>query len=468
MIYGMSDGATMKIGFLSLPLTGHLNPMTALARKLQSRGHKVVFIGVPDIEPVVRAAKLDFVPFCENEYPPGSVAKSWGAVANLHGLDVVRYTALELTPGLVRAALEHLPGKIAEIAVNALIVDTAYRLLELVPMHLRLPYVQIWNILHFDFSGSTPLALYSWPHETSPEALARNVAGLQIVREIRGPVMPIAQSYAEGNGLEIDWSNPVATVSKLAVITQTPKEFDFPIPHLPPQFHYAGPFHDNEGREPVPFPWEKLTGKPLIYASMGTLVNGLNNVYGAILEAVGAFPEIQAVLSVGRNLNPGDLGPIPSNTIVVRIAPQIELLKRAALCITHAGLNTALEALAEGVPMVAIPIGYDQPGVAARIAYHGVGEFVEIGNLTALHLSELIAKVTANPNYRDKARWFQKVLGETCGLDIAADIIERVFGEHFEGKEAVAATLFSSPDTTARLLTSNLHRRDEKWQDVSR
>ena len=31
---------------------GHLNPMTALARKLQSRGHEVVFIGVPDIEPL--------------------------------------------------------------------------------------------------------------------------------------------------------------------------------------------------------------------------------------------------------------------------------------------------------------------------------------------------------------------------------------------------------------------------------
>jgi zeaxanthin glucosyltransferase len=261
MVYGRSDGATMKIGFLSMPLTGHLNPMTALARKLQSRGHEVVFIGVPDIESLVRAADLDFVPFCENEYPLGSVAKGWGGVANLHGLDVVRYSARELTPGLVKAALEHLPAKLAETGVNALILDTVYRLLEIVPMHLRLPYVQIWNVLHLDFSGSTPLALYSWPHETSPEALARNVAGLQIVREIRGPVMPIAQSYAERNGLEIDWSDPAATVSKLAVITQTPKEFDFPIPHLPPQFHYAGPFHDHEGRAPVPFPWEKLTGK---------------------------------------------------------------------------------------------------------------------------------------------------------------------------------------------------------------
>ena len=112
--------------------------MAALARKLASRGHEVAFIGIPDIEPVVRAADLDFVPFCENEFPPGSVAKRWGAVANLEGLDVVRYTALELTPPLVRAALEHLPGKIAQTGVNALVIDSVYRL-EIVPMHLRRP-----------------------------------------------------------------------------------------------------------------------------------------------------------------------------------------------------------------------------------------------------------------------------------------------------------------------------------------
>ena len=378
----------------------------------------------------------------EGKFPAGSVAKRWGAVANLEGLDVVRHTALELTPPLVRAALEHLPRKIAQTGVDALVIDSVYRL-EIVPMHLRLPYVQIWNVLHFDLSGSTPLTLYSWPHETSPEALARNTRGLQILREIGKKTMPIAQSYAERNGLRIDWSNPAATVSKLAVITQTPREFDFPIPKLPPQFHYAGPLHDNEGRVPVPFPWERLTGQPLIYASLGTLVNGLTNVYGKILEAVGEFPDMQVVLSVGKNLNPGDLGLIPSNTIVVRVAPQLELLKRAALCITHAGLNTALEALAQGVPMVAIPIGYDQPGVAARIAYHGVGEFVEIGDLDASRLSQLIRKVTSNPTYRDKAGWFQKVLAETHGLETAADIIERVFGEYLGEKASVTSDIYN-------------------------
>jgi UDP:flavonoid glycosyltransferase YjiC (YdhE family) len=50
----------MKIGFVSTPFVGHLNPMTTLARRLQSRGHEVAFIGVPDVEPFARAAGLDF------------------------------------------------------------------------------------------------------------------------------------------------------------------------------------------------------------------------------------------------------------------------------------------------------------------------------------------------------------------------------------------------------------------------
>jgi MGT family glycosyltransferase len=153
---------------------------------------------------------------------------------------------------------------------------------------------------------------------------------------------------------------------------------------------------------PVPFPWEELTDKPLIYASLGRLVNGLNDVYKHILEAVEPM-DVQVVFSLGKNTNPENLGPIPSNTIVVRSAPQIELLKRAALCITHAGLNTALEALAQGVPIVAIPIAYDQPGVAARIAHHGTGEFIEVDERTTDRLRGLIEKVLQDPSYRERA-----------------------------------------------------------------
>lgn len=80
--------------------------------------------------------------------------------------------------------------------------------------------------------------------------------------------------------------------------------------------------------------------------------------------------------------------------------------------------------------MVAIPIGFDQPGIAARIAYHGVGEFIEVEELTQERLSELIRKVLKNHGYRDKARHFKKVIAETRGLDVAADVIEQAFSKN--------------------------------------
>src|SRR5580692_9078290 len=62
----------MKIGFLSMPLTGHLHPMTALGRKMKARGHEVTFFGLPDAARIVHSAGLDFVPFGEEEYPVGT------------------------------------------------------------------------------------------------------------------------------------------------------------------------------------------------------------------------------------------------------------------------------------------------------------------------------------------------------------------------------------------------------------
>jgi UDP:flavonoid glycosyltransferase YjiC (YdhE family) len=72
---------------------------------------------------------------------------------------------------------------------------------------------------------------------------------------------------------------------------------------------------------------------------------------------------------VGEQVDPEQIGLVPTNAIIVKQARQLELLKRTWICITHAGLNTVLESLAQGVPQLAIPITYDQPGVAARIAH---------------------------------------------------------------------------------------------------
>ena len=282
--------------------------------------------------------------------------------------------------------------------------------------------------LHFDYSGYTPLCLYGWPHETTPAALARNREGVAKLANLLESVNGGIKAHAESAGLKIDWDDPCSTLSPLASITQVPRAFDFESSHWPSQFHHTGPFHDGKGREKVDFPWERLTGEPLIYASMGTILNGRVDVFRTIVAALAKHKDLQLVLSIGDQVDPKQIGPVPNNAIIVKRAPQLELLKQASVCITHAGLNTVLESLAQGVPQVAIPVTYDQPGVAARIAHQKTGVVTSLDKLTADHLSTLLDEVLSDPTYRENARKLQKAIAEANGLSVAADLIEESLG----------------------------------------
>src|SRR5260221_513036 len=148
----------------------------------------------------------------------------------------------------------------------------------------------------------------------------------------------------------------------------------------------------------------------------------------AIIVGLTKHKELQLVLSVGDQIDPEQIGPVPSNAIIVKRAPQLELLKQSSVCITHAGLNTVLESLAQGVPQVAIPVTYDQPGVAARIADKQTGVVTSLEKLTADHLSTCLVEVLTTSIYRDNAGKLQKVIAQTNGLSVAADLVETSLG----------------------------------------
>jgi MGT family glycosyltransferase len=402
----------MKIAFISVPVPGHLNPMCALARKLQSRNHETVLMCLPDTEPFVRAAGLSFLPCCENEFPIGSVDQYVRGIGTRQGEEALQLS-IEACAAMTNAMFNSLPATLKAVGVDALVLDTYLFYAELLPISLGMPYAHVSNALHFDYSGYTPLPIYGWPHKTRPGNIERNREGvanfLKIVRQANGG----AKAYAERVGLKVNWDNPQATISQLAWLTQTPKEFDFESSHWPSQLHHTGPFHDGAGRIDVEFPWERLTGEPLIYASMGTLQNRVANVFHTIASATSRLKDVQLVLSLGDHVDPKEIGPLPKSAITVKYAPQLELLKRATVCITHAGLNTVLEALAQGVPQVAIPVTNDQPGVAARIADKKTGLVLPLKDLSTPRLSDLLDEALTDPTSRNNSRDFQKIIAKT-------------------------------------------------------
>ena len=407
----------MKLGFICLYLPGHLNPMTTLARRLQARNHDVVFLYSSG------AAGLPFVSGPEKDQIDGSIPD----LSKMQGEDALKF-GVGLVMAQTETILESLPAVVQANGIDALVIDTVQFYAELGAMQLGMPYIHVSNALHLDFSGYTPIGYYDWPHQTTASALARNREGVAKHAKILEKANAGIRAYAKSAGLDVDWDNPSATISKLAWITQCPREFDFESSHWPPQFHHTGPFHDGMGREKLDFPWERLTGEPLIYASMGTILNGRLDVFRAIVAGVAKHRDLQLVLSIGDQLDPKQIGPVPGNAIIVKWAPQLELLKQTSVCITHAGLHTVLEALAKGVPQIAIPVTFDQPGVAARVAHNQTGVVTSLNKLTTGHLSRLLNEVLNDSTYRDNARKLQKAIVKANGLSVAADLVETSLG----------------------------------------
>jgi zeaxanthin glucosyltransferase len=416
----------MKIGFISPPAPGHFNPMSAVARQLQSRNHDVVVLSLSLIEPLVRAANLPFIPFGEKEFPDQLNAEILGKMGQLKGEEGLQF-GVDTAAKVTKVQWRELPKLLPANDIDVVVLDNYAFYGEVVPMYLGMPYAILANALHFDYSGYTPLCVYGWGHEKAPQAQQRNRQGVSEFAEmlIRSNAEMIAE--VEKAGIKPNWTDPSSLFSDLPWITQCPREFDFESSHWPKQFQYAGPFHDGKGRPGHDFPWDQLTGEPIVYASMGTLQNGNADVFRTMAAAV-AKNDAQPVISIGNLLRPEQIGPVPKNAIVVNHAPQLELLKKASACITHAGFNTVLEALTQGVPQVAIPVTHDQPGVAARISAHQTGVVTSLDKLTVSHLTTLVDEVLNHVIYRDNSRKFQQTIAKTNGLSRAADLLEEAFG----------------------------------------
>src|SRR5258707_1161706 len=417
----------MKIGFISFAVPGHFNPMSARARPVQRRSDDVVMSSLPVVEPLARAANLPFIPFGENEFPNDKAGEILGTLSRLKGEEGLQFT-VDAIAQTTKLKWRTFPKLLSANGIDALVLDDCDFYSEVVPMSLGMPYAILSSALHFDYSGYTPLCVYGWGNENTPEARQRNRQGVSKFTQMlmRSNAEMIAE--VEKAGIKPNWEDPSSLFSDLPWITQCPREFDFESPHWPKQFQYAGPFHDGKGRPELNFPWDRLTGEPIVYASMGTVQNSNAQVFRTIVAAVSKHKGLQLVLVIGNVLRPEQIGPVPNNAIVVNNAPQLDLLKKASVCITHAGCNTVLEALTQGVPQIAIPVTNDQPGVAARIAGKKTGKTTSLDGLDVANLSALLDEVLNNPLYRDNSRAIQKAIAKRNGLSVAADLLEQAFG----------------------------------------
>jgi len=408
-----------KIALVCPPLPGHLNPISSLGRALQRRGHEAAFFHIPAIEANIRSQGLGFEPV--GAVQSDALAESIRQMALMEGLGSLRF-AVRCSCQVAELLCEQLPAAFKRAQIDLVLADQNEPAAATVAEHLGLPFISVCSSLPLNREPDIPPPFMPWTYRASAWGRARNRIGYALSDLLILPINRVINRYRRGWKMQ-PISRPDDTFSPLAQLCQLVRELDFPRRELPACFHYLGPFYEATETS-VSFPFEQLNGKPLIYASLGTLQARNSRHFQTIAEACAGL-DAQLVIATG-----GESGNLPQSLpgapLVVRYAPQLEILSRASLTITHAGLNTVLQSLLFGVPIVALPITHDQPAIAARVAASGAGEVIPIKKLSAAALREAVGRVLRGKSYRARARELSESIKGAGGVERAATIVEDV------------------------------------------
>lgn len=169
------------------------------------------------------------------------------------------------------------------------------------------------------------------------------------------------------------------------------------------------------------------TGRKRIYISLGTINNKCTGFYQSCMDAF-AGKDYEVILSVGNKTDIHSFEHIPDNFIIRNYVPQLEVLKKTDVFITHGGLNSVSEALYYGVPVISIPQANDQPLVTARIVKLGAGIGLKMEDVSKEHLSSCVETLLANQSYRKNCMRIRDSFHEAGGYKAAADCIMNYAG----------------------------------------
>jgi MGT family glycosyltransferase len=170
--------------------------------------------------------------------------------------------------------------------------------------------------------------------------------------------------------------------------------------------------------------WQAPTGeRPVLYISLGTVHSRRPEFYRACFDAFADLPW-HVVMAVGHFIEPSSLGEPAANFQVHPRVPQLSVLSQASVFVTHAGMNSTMESLYYGVPMVAIPQMVEQEHNARRVEELGLGRLVAREEATATHLREAVLSIAADKGMPERLHAMRAASRGAGGAPAAADFVE--------------------------------------------
>jgi len=389
-----------RIAFFCIPAHGHTNPMLPVAAELVRRGHAVRFYsfggtgGLPDFSDKIRKTGAEFVP-CDAYMPVVSAEE----VAGLKRVSITEMTVQSIRITLAMDAF--LDAEFKTFQPDVVYTDSACFWGKLNAWKHQVPMLVSTSTFAFNQLSSQYM-------KHPPAEIADMIFGL--------PRIGRALKSMEPYGYNV--KNPLTLVqsdNKTDSVVYTSRRFQPYAGSFSGHYAFVGP---SVFSKVVP---NKAKARPLVYISMGTVINDRPDFYGKCFEALKDL-EVDVLISCGNAVDRGKLGVPPENFELQPYVDQLDVLSRTDVFITHCGMNSVSESLYMAAPMVLYPQTGEQFAVAKRAAELGAGVLLKDDSVAGIRAA--VQKILDHASYREAAEACSRDFRSCSGPSGAADFIE--------------------------------------------
>lgn len=388
-----------KFAFIVPPLTGHINPTLSIGALLLEQGHEVAWISLDPAlsDRLPKGGKLLLIEYARDDRQKQESEKYLDIITKkiVYGIDSIKFLYEEVLIPLNRHSYEGICSWLDQYHPDLVITD------------------------HQMFAGAITAFQKNIPYATSVTA----PAALKVMDELP-KVHEWENTQIRGLQQELGLhTDQVIACSSLLTLVLTSKPF-FGEMDLAGHYRFTGPVIYQRPGNSADFDWDQLErGHPKLLVSIGTTFDHEHKkaFFEKVIEAFSDQPLTVIVVS-----DPALFEQWPENFIVQRNIPQLQLLPHLDAVICHGGHNTVCETLTYGLPMVVIPIAYDQSHVAGRIVRVGAGLRLNFNRFKARHLKEAADEILSHPGYSSAARAISTSFTEAGGTATAATLLAQV------------------------------------------
>ena len=381
----------MKIAWFCIPAHGHTNPTLGLVRELTSRGHEILYFSFEQFKEKIQAAGARFIS-CDGF---GFEMKDEGN-ADRVGKDMAY--AAELLVSSTLALDETVSQMISEFKPDVIVSDSVAYWGKLAAVKHGIPYVSSTTTFAFNRYSASYMRQGGLGGLKSLLSIPKANRQIARLREHGYPVKSILDIISNDNE-----TNTIVYTSRLF----QPRSETFS-----ERYRFIGP-----SMRPISAPMEK-TAEKTVYISMGTVISQ-SGIFKSCVEALSATGW-QIIISTGSN--EAGLGSLPPNVSACRSVDQMAALSISDAFITHCGMNSASEALCNGVPLVLYPQTPEQGAVARRVEELGAG--VMLRSAAPADIRSAVETVLGDGRYREAALRISESFKACGGVREAADFIE--------------------------------------------